>query len=266
MIQTMYSVFNGSVATLHLPAPNELVLRNIRWGAFDDLLSAAYWKGQAWQHAALKTYSQFRLGRSFKEEIAACLLGGYGIPAELGLAAFTRLRDQGLLTGMASTLDIEASLSEPFDLGSRTRRYRFARQKSQYLQSALHVFRQEHLPTDDLELRKLLLTIRGIGPKTASWIVRNYRASNSVAIIDVHILRAGRLLGLFPQSWEPTRDYFRLEDEFLAFANAIDVDPALLDALMWDYMRSLNASGWFRARRTASTIEALPMQFSLAAN
>ena len=44
-------------------------------------------------------------------------------------------------------------------------------------------------------LRDWLLAIPGIGPKTASWIVRNRTGSSAVAIIDVHILRAGTSAG-----------------------------------------------------------------------
>jgi hypothetical protein len=69
--------------------------------------------------------------------------------------------------------------------------------------------------------------------------VRNYRGSDSVAIIDVHVLRAGRHIGLFEEELRSDQHYFRLENDFLAFAAAIDVRPALLDALMWDYMRRL---------------------------
>jgi thermostable 8-oxoguanine DNA glycosylase len=64
-----------------------------------------------------------------------------------------------------------------------------------------------------------------------------------VAIIDVHILRAGRHMGLFQTHWDPLRHYFELESAFLEFASALDSRPAMLDALMWDYMRRLTVAG-----------------------
>jgi hypothetical protein len=97
-MQVMYAVFDGIVSELSIPPPDALVLPWIPWGAFDDLLTPAFWKGQVWQHEHFGTYRNLRLGRTLPEEIAACLLGGYGMKAELGLAAFGRLREHGLLT------------------------------------------------------------------------------------------------------------------------------------------------------------------------
>lgn len=239
-MQTMYAVLDGAACQLQFPPPESQVLPGVRWGSFDELLTSAYWKGQAWQHERLGTYDDFRLGRSLSEELSACLLGGYGMPAELGLAAYRRLRDRGLLSSVPTVLAIEAALSEPFVTArGATRRYRFPRQKARYLAGSLQAIHGVDLPASDLALRDLLLELPGIGPKTASWVVRNHRASNAVAIIDVHILRAGRHVGLFPVSWQPRRHYFQLEAVFLEFAAALDVRASLLDALIWDYMRRL---------------------------
>jgi thermostable 8-oxoguanine DNA glycosylase len=243
-MQTMYAVLDGAICHLQLPPPKTSVLPNIRWGSFDELLTPAYWKGQAWQHQRLGTYQDLRLGRSLIEELAACLLGGYGMPAELGLAAYRRLRDRGLLIAVPKVKEVERALSEPFlTPGGQRRHYRFPHQKARYLVASLKELLEIEPPADDLALRNLLMTFPGIGPKTASWIVRNHRGSDAVAIIDVHILRAGRHLGLFPTSWEPQRHYIQLESAFIQFATALGVRAAILDALMWDYMRRLTASG-----------------------
>lgn len=239
-MQTMYAVLDGAACQLRLPSPESQILSGICWGSFDELLTPAYWKGQAWQHERLGTYDDFRLGRSLAEELAACLLGGYGMPAELGLAAYRRLRDRGLLGIVPTIAALEAALSEPFlTRRGATRRYRFPRQKARYLAGCLRAIQDVEPPGPDVALRDLLLELPGIGPKTASWVVRNHRASNAVAIIDVHILRAGRHVGLFPVSWQPQRHYFQLEEAFLEFAAALDVRASLLDALIWDYMRRL---------------------------
>ena len=239
-MQTMSAVLDGAVCQLQLPPSESQLLPGVCWGSFDELLTPAYWKGQAWQHEQLGTYADFRLGRSLPEELAACLLGGYGMPAELGLAAYRRLRDRGLLGTVPTVTALEAALSEPFVTARGvTRRYRFPRQKARYLAGSLQAIQKANPPDSDLALRDLLLELPGIGPKTASWVVRNHRASNAVAIIDVHILRAGRHVGLFPVSWHPQRHYFQLEAAFLDFAAALDVPASLLDALIWDYMRRL---------------------------
>ena len=239
-MQTMYAVLDGTLHELQLPSPDSRLLPGIQWGSFDELMTPAYWKGQAWQHERLGSYDELRLGRSLTEELAACLLGGYGMPAELGLAAYRRLRDRGLLGTVPTVGALESALSEPFVVGRGvTRRYRFPRQKARYLAGCLQAIQDIDLPTSDRTLRDLLLQLPGIGPKTASWIVRNHRGSDAVAIIDVHILRAGRHVGLFPVSWQPQQHYVALESAFLEFASALDVRVSLLDALIWDYMRNL---------------------------
>lgn len=239
-MQTMYAVLDGTICQLQLPSPDSQLLPGIQWGAFDELMTPAYWKGQAWQHEQLGSYDELQLGHSLTEEIAACLLGGYGMPAELGLAAYRRLRDRGLLGTVPTVAALESALSEPFVVGGGvSRRYRFPRQKARYLAGCLRAIQGVDPPTSDRTLRDLLVQLPGIGPKTASWVVRNHRGSDAVAIIDVHILRAGRHVGLFPVSWQPQQYYDQLESAFLEFAAALDVRVSLLDALIWDYMRNL---------------------------
>jgi len=160
--------------------------------------------------------------------------------AELGLAAYARLRDRDLLRGTTKEYLLAAALSEPFLLNNRSLRYRFPRQKARYLASCLSQLRYFTEPADDVAFRERLVALPGIGLKTASWIVRNYRASNAIAIIDVHVLRAGRLIGLFDATDNPSKNYRELERRFLNFAVAIGTPASMLDALMWDYMRRLS--------------------------
>jgi thermostable 8-oxoguanine DNA glycosylase len=239
-MQEMYSLIAGTIERLELPDPHDFVLPGIRWGAFDELLTPAYWRGQAWQHERLGTYRHLRLGNTLAEELAACLLGGFGMKAELGLAAFARLRDRGLLRGVPPAEHIlEHALAEPFMIRGHSRRYRFPRQKARYLAACLKRLGDFTEPNDDVVLRDCLAEFPGIGLKTASWIVRNYRRSNRVAVIDIHILRAGRHIGLFPPEANPQRHYSSLEDAFIGFAAALNTGAGTLDGLMWDYMRRL---------------------------
>lgn len=238
-MQVMYALIAGATERLELPSPDEHVLPGIRWGAFDELLTPAYWRGQAWQHERLGTYRDLRLGRTLAEELAACLLGGFGMKAEFGLAAYARLRDRGLLDGTPTEGLLECNLAEPFAIRGHTRRYRFPRQKARYLAGCLRLLSHFTEPQDDVVLRDRLAEFPGIGLKTASWIVRNYRGSNRVAVIDVHILRAGRHIGLFPPESTPHRHYCNLERAFIRFATALDAGAGTLDGLIWDYMRRL---------------------------
>lgn len=169
------------------------------------------------------------------EEVAACVLGGYGIPADVGLAAYRCLRDRGLLaeTGDATGAEMEAALRLPLQVGGRSVRYRFAAQRGHRLAHALSEIRTSQPPDDPLELRSWLMTLPGVGPKTASWVVRNHLHSDAVAIIDVHVLRAGVIAGVFDPRWSPRRDYLLLEQLFLRWARLGQVSAAALDATVW---------------------------------
>ena len=160
------------------------------WGKPHLLGTAAYWVCQTRTRALA---ADFQLGSTLAEEVAACLLGGYGLPASVGLAAYSRLRSEGLLAQAppprASV--IEKALTRPLVVAGFERpvRYRFPRQRSERLARALAVLSRSEPPAKPLALRSWLTTLPGIGPKTASWIVRNRTGSDDVAIIDIHIAR-----------------------------------------------------------------------------
>lgn len=227
---------------LDLPEPGRSVVPGVPWGSFEHPLTPAFWVSQAWM-AGEPDRVAFRLGRTLAEEVAACLLGGHGAPAEVGLAAYRRVRaelarrDDGRLPAE----DAERLLAEPLDVGGRSVRYRFARQRARQLSAALDGLRlvdEEALA--DVPLREALRGLPGIGPKTASWIVRNRRGSDAVAILDVHVVRACRVMGLFPDDADPARGYAALERRFLAFCQAARVRAAVLDATMWSTMRGIS--------------------------
>lgn len=173
------------------------------------------------------------------EEVAVCLLGGFGMPAEMGIAAFERLKREGLLNGRSSEVDIEQRLAAPFEIAGTLRHYRFPRQKAKYLAPALYRLRGASVPDGAVALRDFLTSLPGIGPKTASWVVRNHLDADDVAILDIHIVRAGMHIGIYDQNADPAKDYFLLERKFLDFCCAIDERASQVDAIMWDYMRRL---------------------------
>lgn len=197
-----------------------------------QLGSAAYWEMLALEAQAPTSY---RLGASLAEEVGACMLGGFGIPAGIANGAFQRLRDEGVFEQGArpSPERIEGLLSSPLTGQGRSGKYRFARQKAGRLSAALDQLRAIAPPQEPLTLRNWLMTLPGIGPKTASWIVRNHTGSNNVGIIDIHIIRAGQAAGVFASSWQVSRDYFVLERAFLQWAAHGGVAASLLDACIW---------------------------------
>lgn len=238
--QVMHGVFGMDIRSLDLPSAEDEVLPGVRWGNFDVLFTPAFWAGRMWLHTETNTPSTFRLGSTLAEEVVACLLGGHGLPAAVGLAAYERLKSLGMCAGTPAAAAIEEQLLRPLTVQGRSIRYRFPRQRASFIARALTTIASNEIPSTDLELRDFLTLLPGIGPKTASWITRNWLGSDRVAIIDVHIQRAGVLAGFFQSSWTPARHYRMLEEQFLAFAKAIGVRASLLDNLMWQEMRVLS--------------------------
>jgi thermostable 8-oxoguanine DNA glycosylase len=223
---------------LVLPDASEDVVPGMVWGPLGGVPTAAYWATLAFEHADDPRFRFEPTGRVLLHEVAFCVLGGYGIPAEVGWAAFDRLMSSGAVRTDVSAAEIRALLLEPLELNGRKSRYRFVNVKSTQLASALARVHTVDEALPDRALRDALVALPGVGFKTASWIVRNMRASDHVAVLDIHLVRACRRLGLFPASADPARDYVGLEQRFLAFARALGVNAAFLDYLMWEYTRS----------------------------
>ncbi|MFP0197808.1 8-oxoguanine DNA glycosylase [Pseudomonas sp. PHC1] len=216
------------------------VLPGVPWGLIEAFPTPAYWAYQVWANDQEPEPLNYKLGATLAEEIGACLLGGHGIPANVGLAAFAHLKKLGAFEGeVPSEALLQEWLTNPLKIGSRSVRYRFAKQKARYLHSALAALASGCVPPQSgRALRDWLLELPGIGYKTASWIARNWLDADDVAILDIHILRAGALAGFFSPGLTVERHYLQLEAEFLALSKAIEVRPSKLDALMWYQMMS----------------------------
>lgn len=208
------------------------------WGEIHELGTPAYWVEQTRRFGEPPSY---RLGDTLAEEVAACILGGHGIPAEIGLAAFAHLRDAELLNRSADAEAISACLHEPLPIPNRPRpvRYRFPSQRATRVCAALAVLDANPAPKEPFALRDFLLGLPGIGPKTASWIVRNWTGCDGIAIIDIHVQRAGISAGFFSPSWRLPRDYALFEKAFCEVARIGGVATAALDACVWDQMQAL---------------------------
>lgn len=237
-----YRLLEGARTPADLSDVAELVVGErrftFRWGRIHQLGTAAYWVDQTVRRGEPASY---RLGCTLAEEVVACILGGHGIPAVVGLAAFDRLRDRGLLSLPGDRDAIHAAMHEPLEVPGRARpiRYRFATQRADRVASALRRLHDQEAPDDPHELRQFLLGLAGVGPKTASWVVRNWTGSDAVAIIDIHVLRAGVAAGFFLPEWRLPGNYVSFEQAFCTVARLGGVSPAALDACMWDQMQAL---------------------------
>jgi len=239
------SVHVGAARVLiELPAPSEEAMPGVTWGLVDAFPTPAYWVYQVMARRFCGSVIRSRLGANLIEEVAACILGGHGIPGRVGVAAFNHLKLCGLFSRPSSETELYAQLLEPLNIDGRSVRYRFARQKSKYLVAALRILYEEAaVPiSSGRELRDWLLRLPGAGFKTASWIARNYLDADDVAILDVHVLRAGRTAGFFSPELTVERDYLALETQFLKFSRAVEVRPSELDAVIWYEMASSPAT------------------------
>ena len=120
-------------------------------------------------------------------------------------------------------------------------RYRFPTLKARRLDEALSILASATPPkaSQPLALRDWLTILPGVGLKTASWAVRNLTRSDDVAVIDVHIRRAGVAAGMFDPAWKLPRDYRRFEEAFVLWARIGDVPTANLDACIWTTLAEL---------------------------
>lgn len=222
------------------PAPDCEVIPGVRWGRPEWVPSAAYWAVMG----ALASEEDGFVSRdsTLKEQVGFCLLGGFGITAEMNHAVYDRLDGEGVFLpgALTSAFAIERLLKRPVEVNGRMIRYRFPNQRSARVSGAMRLLEEASpSPNDPKAFRNALMAIPGVGPKTASWITRNWLGSDEVAILDIHIIHAGRLIGLFDHRQKVERDYEAMEARFLEFAVAIEVKPSILDAVMWKSMRKL---------------------------
>lgn len=240
--QVARRLVKGAIRTLVLPGAAAEILPGIRWGAFDRILTPAFWKVQCWLDTESAPAS-YRVGDSLHEEAVACLLGGYGIPSEVGYAAYFALFDAGLVVPGAAQEAIYSVLSGQILVRGKAVKYRFPKLKARYVAGVLRAFVDQVPALSARDLRNWLELLPGVGQKTAAWIVRNVHPEAELAIIDVHVFRACSAIGLFDSSNRIARDYGHLEDRYLALCRSLGVRPAHLDAIMWRTMKELGAYG-----------------------
>lgn len=224
------------------PNANEELLPGLKWGLCYQLYTPAFWKLQYLLNSFSSESNVHRISNNLIEEIILCILGGYGIPSEMGNMAFEKLKKSNAIKPGVSFEEVFDVLKQPFQITeSKFVRYRFSHQKATYIHAFLSRSDLDRIPEhDDLRLRNWLITLKGIGPKTASWITRNWLRSERVAILDIHILRAGVITGFFTRNFNITTEYYDLESKYLNFCYFLEVRPSDMDAIIWSYMKKNN--------------------------
>ena len=237
--QEAWAGHGASARLMRLPACDAEVMPGVPWGSPEYFNTPAYWAVRCqWEE---ENPDYVAGNENLVREVAFCLLGGFGIRYEINQAAFTRLEERGFFGLEAADIDeaiIRGWLSEPLIVNGKRTRYRFPNQRAQRLARMLTFFEMNDLSgLSAAALRSELMMIEGVGPKTASWIVRNCLGSDEVAIIDVHLIRACTNMRVFPDEFSLPRDYEALEARFLRFSKALNVRPSVLDAVIWSEIR-----------------------------
>ena len=224
--------------------PNDEIMPGIRYGRQDELLTPAYWAMRCVTARPADIDFVSHHG-TLKEEVGFCLLGGFGVTLEVATAFFECIRarhafERGVVMPEDAFL---AMLEKPATVHGRPHRYRYPAQRARRLHRAMADLERMQFDEDDpIKFREQIQTLDAVGPKTASWIARNWLGTDSVAILDIHILRAGWLLTLFDRECRLPRDYLELESLFLRFAKTLRVRASVLDSVMWHDMRTFGSN------------------------
>jgi N-glycosylase/DNA lyase len=250
-MQRIGAAVGGEIRFVDIPSQSEEVLPGVRWGDASLILTPAWIAKHAHLRRLRGEYDNLFCPKhnTLAEDVVFCLLGGFGIKAEVAAAAYRALRAAGLFETRMTFGEILAELRSPLNVGTRKVRYRFPGARARYIEAALIYLEDNNPPSTALELRNFLLPVTGIGLKTASYVVRNHLASNDVAILDVHVVRAAQIACMFPEKIRLPADYGRLEAIFLRFAAAARIPAACLDLTLWEIMRRLSQSQKLCAQR-----------------
>lgn len=192
------------------------------------------------------------------KELCLCILSS-NVPYELALSAFWHLRNMQLLNSQwmiecdTATQQIARELSKPIYLPRKKngshRKYRFPNIRARNIVNAAEVLYQKDYPLlwilrnyrQDQVVRDFLVrNIPGIGLKQASHFLRNIGYSNSLAIIDSHIISFLIDVGAIHRkkigSVTP-KVYIELETVIQDLSESLDLNLSIFDMAIWRYMR-----------------------------
>lgn len=189
-----------------------------------------------------------------RRELLFCLLGGHGVPYELALSATDRLADVGILAREGPSGDVlerlvarELAMPQfsPLRADGSSRRYRYPYRKAGLLKQAADWLKKTALDSlvvalgtheSEVDRRGFMCRCPGVGPKTASWFLRNTGYATHLAVLDIHVLRALAAAGRLGEFRLP-RDYERVESCFLGWCEDLKALPAAFDLFLWELQR-----------------------------
>jgi N-glycosylase/DNA lyase len=190
-------------------------------------------------------------------ELCFCILSS-NVPFEMAKSAFLQLLAKNLLAleriGPKAGRQLTRELSRPIYLprtrDGSMRKYRFPRIRASNILGAWNCLYGSS--TTILQLLNgfdsgeaarwfLAATIPGLGMKEASHFLRNVKFSDSLAILDSHILTFLKQTALLSQRFSnglTPRRYTEIEGIMKAVAENSNLSLAVLDMAVWEYTRS----------------------------
>jgi thermostable 8-oxoguanine DNA glycosylase len=192
-----------------------------------------------------------------RRELLFCLLGGHGVTFETSRSAAQAVDELDVFADDHDAASLHASIVatlesprfEPIRKDGTLRRYRFPRRKATLICQArawLHesgsLAEQLAMRTCERERRTWLVTCPGLGPKSASWLLRNTGWASELAILDIHVMRAMTDAGLL-QEPRLSGGYERVEALFLDWCSELDAAPAVFDLFLWEWQRGTLRAG-----------------------
>jgi N-glycosylase/DNA lyase len=192
------------------------------------------------------------------EELCICILSS-NVPYELALSAFYHLRNHDFLAYEKIAANPNVAQEIAFELSRRIflprrkdgsgRKYRFPNVRSRDIAKAAVTLYIENKglvqllenSNSEAETRDFLAKyISGIGLKEASHFLRNIGFSNSLAIVDTHIITFLEEVGAIHESKTKTvtpRAYIEMERKLQSICSNLGVGISLFDMAIWRYMR-----------------------------
>jgi hypothetical protein len=212
----------------------------VSWGRHDKFGTAAYWIDQTISggYADDDAFETMDL----KSATVWGLLHGHGVVAEVANAYLDEV--MGLLKKdeTPSATAVAEVLATPIKgIGL----YRYPNRKAAFISEAAARLVSDPPPDDVDALRRYLMRLRGVGPKTAALIEMGLRGPHAeVHVNDIHLRRALLRSGVFRAYWDVDQHYDRFETAFLQYARHGNVAPGALDWCIWDLARAAGSSAF----------------------
>jgi N-glycosylase/DNA lyase len=217
-----------------------------------ELLSLYERLGEGYQERS--TWNELR-EEELWEELCFCILSS-NVPYEMAISAVRQLSRKGLLeihedqsyTTRLIAFELSRPVYRPERKDGSLRVYRFPRKRAHDIVESRRYLYAENSGLTSLLAGSNLFNVRmsmvanlpGLGLKEASHFLRNVRYTDSLAVLDSHLMS---FLNLFVRPLQPNVSltpsrYIEFEALFVQFSQALGLCPAVLDMAIWEYMRS----------------------------